>query len=219
MKIGVLGATGPAGRGLAARLASVGFDVLVGSRDASRATEVVGELKERWGGRLESLSAGSNEDAVRFGDVVVLAVPWQATIETAASHSAELVGKVVISMANALEKVGGEFRAVIPPFGSIAAGVQLAAPGAKVAIAFQHIPAVAFGSLDSPVLGDVIVCACDLETADLVTGLVESIPDLRSRQAGSLANALGVEAFAAALLSVNLRHGGRSSLRLVGLND
>ena len=49
MEIGVLGATGPAGRGLAVRLAAAGHDVLAGSRDRSRAEAIVGELRERWG--------------------------------------------------------------------------------------------------------------------------------------------------------------------------
>ena len=39
MRIGVLGATGPAGRGLAVRLASVGYDVVIGSRSKYRAME------------------------------------------------------------------------------------------------------------------------------------------------------------------------------------
>ena len=37
MRIGILGATGPAGRGLAARLASVGHEVLFGSRAVDKA--------------------------------------------------------------------------------------------------------------------------------------------------------------------------------------
>src|SRR5690606_15859048 len=36
VRIGILGGTGPAGRALAARLASVGFDVVVGSRSKYR---------------------------------------------------------------------------------------------------------------------------------------------------------------------------------------
>ena len=32
MRIGILGGTGPAGSALAARLASVGYDVVIGSR-------------------------------------------------------------------------------------------------------------------------------------------------------------------------------------------
>ena len=46
MKIGILGGTGPAGRGLAARLASIGHDAVVGSRSAERAQEIVDALLE-----------------------------------------------------------------------------------------------------------------------------------------------------------------------------
>ena len=41
VRIGILGGTGPAGRALGARLASVGFDVVIGSRSKYRAMEVV----------------------------------------------------------------------------------------------------------------------------------------------------------------------------------
>ena len=60
MLIGVLGATGPAGRGLAARLASVGHDVVAGSRDEGRSEAVVSELRDEWGPRVDTLSAGTN---------------------------------------------------------------------------------------------------------------------------------------------------------------
>ena len=39
MQIGILGGTGPAGSGLGARLASVGFEVVIGSRSKYRAME------------------------------------------------------------------------------------------------------------------------------------------------------------------------------------
>ena len=38
--VGVLGGTGPQGRGLAVRLAAVGQRILLGSRDAERASKV-----------------------------------------------------------------------------------------------------------------------------------------------------------------------------------
>ncbi|MGH9281429.1 MAG: NAD(P)-binding domain-containing protein, partial [Acidimicrobiales bacterium] len=37
MEVGILGGTGPAGSGLAARLASVGIEVVIGSRSKERA--------------------------------------------------------------------------------------------------------------------------------------------------------------------------------------
>ena len=63
MKIGVLGATGPAGSGLAARLSSVGYEVWVGSRSKYRAMEVVDGIKDKWPDHDLNLHAGDNEDA------------------------------------------------------------------------------------------------------------------------------------------------------------
>ena len=44
MRIGILGGTGPAGTALGARLASVGYEVVLGSRSAERAAEVRDEI-------------------------------------------------------------------------------------------------------------------------------------------------------------------------------
>ena len=52
MRIGILGATGPAGGGLAARLASVGHEVLFGSRAVDKARSAVDELEKEWGDRV-----------------------------------------------------------------------------------------------------------------------------------------------------------------------
>ncbi|HET6758113.1 MAG TPA: NAD(P)-binding domain-containing protein, partial [Propionibacteriaceae bacterium] len=43
MKIGILGGTGPQGRGLARRLAAAGHEVVIGSRAAERAEKVAAE--------------------------------------------------------------------------------------------------------------------------------------------------------------------------------
>ncbi|MEC8974392.1 MAG: NAD(P)-binding domain-containing protein, partial [Actinomycetota bacterium] len=50
MKIGIVGGTGPAGKGLALRLSSVGYDVDIGSRSSGRAAEVVEDTLEQWPG-------------------------------------------------------------------------------------------------------------------------------------------------------------------------
>jgi len=44
MRIGIFGGTGPAGSGLAARLASIGHPCVIGSRSKYRAMETVDEL-------------------------------------------------------------------------------------------------------------------------------------------------------------------------------
>jgi predicted dinucleotide-binding enzyme len=100
---------------------------------------------------------------------------------------------------------------------SLAEAIQEAAPGARVAAGFQHIPAAALANIDQPVEGDVIACADDDNARAAVLGLAAEIPNLRGFDGGPLANALGIETFAALLLTVNLRHHGKTSLRLVGV--
>jgi NADPH-dependent F420 reductase len=215
MKIGVLGGTGPAGRGIAARLASVGHDVTVGSRDREKSQVVVDELRAQWGERVDSLTAGTNHDAAD-ADLVVLATVWDAAVATAQAHAGQLAGKAVISMANGLVKEGRQFVPVLSPVGSIAAEVQLAATDARVVAAFHLVPAAALADLDHHLTSDVLVVGEESARAT-VLDLVDGIPDLRALDAGGLANALGIETFSAALLTVNLRHKGEGTLRLEGI--
>jgi predicted dinucleotide-binding enzyme len=52
-----------------------------------------------------------------------------------------------------------------------------------------------------------------------VLDLIDEIPGLHGFDAGSLVNARGVEAVAAPLLTVNLRHKGEATLRIDGAGD
>ena len=196
MQIGILGATGPAGSGLAARLASVGFDVVVGSRSKYRALEVRDTLVERWPDHDLSIAAADNEGAAS-ADVVVIATPWDAAGSTAAGVADRLRGKVVISMANALAKVGHEFQPLVP----------------------HHVPAKELGHLGEPVESDVLVCSDHPEATRTVIDIVSRIPDLRPLDAGELSNAAPIEAFAAVLLQLNVRYKTRVAVRFTGLHD
>lgn len=218
MRIGVLGGTGPAGKGIAARLAAAGHRVIIGSRDRDRAAATVDELKARWGDRVATLEAGANDDAAG-ADVVVIATVWDAAVPTASELASQLDGKVVIAMANALEKQDREFRSVMPEEGSIAEAIQAAVPTAKVVAALQHVPAKALGDLDHPVESDVLVAGDDDGARSEVLDLVDGIPALRAFDAGSLHNARGIEGIAAALLTVNLRHRGEATLRIAGVGE
>lgn len=219
MRISVLGGTGPAGSALALRLADVGHQVRIGSRSAERAGEVCAELVSGWPGRSLDLEGAANEDAAAWCELAVVATPWDAAAATAADLSVPLAGKVVISMANAMAKVGRDMAALVPPRGSIAAAVQAALPDSRVAGAFHHVPAHELGQLDAPVHCDVIVCADDVETAKAVSALVDEIPGLRAVRAGNLTAAAATEAFTAVLLQINRRYKTRTTLRLHGLDE
>lgn len=217
MQIGILGATGPAGSGLAARLASVGYDVVVGSRSKYRAMEVRDGILQRWDGRGLSIEAEDNAGAAA-ADVVVVATPWDAASTTASAVASHLRGKVVISMANALAKVGPEFQPLVPPRGSVAASVQAAVPAARVAAAFHHVPAKELGDLDHPVESDVLVCSDHPAATEATLDIISKIPDLRALDAGGLSNAAPIEAFAAVILQLNIRYRTRAAVRFIGID-
>jgi NADPH-dependent F420 reductase len=217
MDVGIVGGTGPAGRALGARLASVGLQVVIGSRSADRAQEIVDEIHKKWPDRDLPLTSGDNAHAAA-APLVVLATPWDAAAETAASLRADLSGKVVVSMGNALAKIDGELLAVVPPLGSVAAGVQAAVPEALVSAAFHHLPARSLGDLDRPASGDVLVCSDHPEALKATGELISRVPDLRPFDAGSLAAAGPVEAFTAVLLGLNARYKGRATIHLTGID-
>jgi NADPH-dependent F420 reductase len=146
----------------------------------------------------------------------VLATVWDAAVDTAAAHADQLAGKAVISMANGLRKEGRQFVPVLTPHGSIAAEVKAQAPEAQVVAAFHLVPAAALGDISQPLTGDVLVVG-DEDARPTVLDLIDSIPDLRAFDAGPLDNAIGLETFSAALLTVNLRHKGEGSLRIEGV--
>lgn len=216
MRIGILGGTGPAGRGLAARLASVGYTSVIGSRSRYRSLEIRDGLLEAWPDLGPRLLSGDNDDAADC-EMVVIATPWDSAATTARAHASQLEGKIVISMANALIRVGPEFQPLVPPRGSVAAHVQAAVPGCRVVAAFHHLPAKELGNLGEPIESDVLICSDDPEAVRLVSEIVDLIPGCRPLDAGELSNATAIEAFTAVLLQLNVRYRTRVAPKLTGI--
>jgi 8-hydroxy-5-deazaflavin:NADPH oxidoreductase len=216
MHVGILGGTGPAGRGLAARLADNGVDVTIGSRDASRASSVAAEVVGRWPGRTLGIDGADNAGAAS-AELVVVATPWDSAIPTVRALREPLAGKVVVSMANALVKEGREMLALVPPRGSVAAAVQAALPASLVAAAFHHLPASEMEELESGLEADVLVCSDHPEATATTVGLVERLPGLRPLDAGSLSQAAAIEAFTAVCITLNIRHKAHTTLRMAGI--
>jgi len=214
--VGVLGGTGPAGTALAARLASVGYDVIIGSRSAERAEEKAADIRKAWPALSLALRGGTNDDAAAC-DIIVVATPWDSAATTAREHGKALKGKVVISMANALVRVGHEFQPLVPPRGSVAAHVQAAVPGCRVVAAFHHLPAKELGNLSDSVESDVLICSDDSDALEVVSQMVRLIPGCRPLDSGELSNATAIEAFTAVLLQLNVRYKTRVAPHLNGI--
>jgi predicted dinucleotide-binding enzyme len=99
MRIGIVGA-GMIGSTLAKLWVDAGHEV----RLASRHPEALQPLVNKLGARA---SAGTPEEAARFGDVVMLTVPVKAVPELARELAPLLAGKVVLDTGNAYAQRDG----------------------------------------------------------------------------------------------------------------
>jgi NADPH-dependent F420 reductase len=214
--VGIIGGTGPAGSGLAVRFAAAGHSVLLGSRDVEKATNVAKDLTERWGTRVAGLQGVTNEEAAE-ADIVVIATVADSAVATATGLAPALAGRVVVSMANLLERGPRGFAAVLPEHGSVAEAVQRAVPSARVVGAYQSLPAKALAALDEAIDADVVVCGDDAAAVEAVVALTATVDGLHPLDGGPLVNAVGVEALTAVLLTVNRARKAEHGIRIVAL--
>ncbi len=211
LTIGVLGGTGPLGKGLARRWSAAGLRVVVGSRSAQRADEAATEI----GG---SASGAENLECARAADVLVVAVPWDGHADLLKSVADATAGKVVVDAVNPLGfDKRGPFRLDVPE-GSAAEQAQTLLPQARVLAAFHHVSAVLLNDpevTDIPM--DVLVLGEEREDTDLVRSLADAVPGMRGVYGGRLRNAGQVEALTANLIAVNRRYKTHAGIRVTGV--
>lgn len=128
MKIAVIG-TGNIGAAYARTLAEAKYEVIVGDRDPGKAAALAREI----GVKAEG---GGIAAAFKLADLVILAVPYQATTGVLA-EAGDLVGKVLVDVSN---PIGEDFKDLVVGLTTSAAEeTQAAAPGAHVVKAFNTI--------------------------------------------------------------------------------
>jgi hypothetical protein len=211
--IGVLGGTGDQGRGLARRLSIAGHRVLIGSRDAGRASAAAAELG---GGPL--LGGGVNRDVAAEASIVIAAIPWEGHRDLLAALAEPLAGKIVVDCVNPM---GFDKHGAFPlsvPEGSAAQQAAAVLPDSTVVGAFHHVsatllldPGVDRVDLDVLVLGD------HRAATDLVIALAGEIPGMRGVYGGRLRNCGQIEAFTANLVSINRRYKAHAGIRITDI--
>lgn len=161
--------TGNLGRALGPAFATLGHEIIYGSRNPDRAE--IRDLVVRTG---NGASATGQPEAAARADIVVLAVPWNA-IEGLMSNLGDLSGKIIIDPTNP-RMIGEDGLRDFSVAPSNAEWVQRWAPGAKVVKAFNTMnwatmvdPQSAGGSVGIPIVGD------DAEAKTMVASLVEGI--------------------------------------------
>ncbi|MEV7086740.1 NADPH-dependent F420 reductase [Streptomyces sp. NPDC093085] len=209
--VGVLGGTGPQGKGLAYRLARAGQKVIIGSRAADRAEAAAAELGN-------GVEGAENAECARRADVVIVAVPWEGHAKTLEALRSALTGKLVVDCVNPLgfDKKGA--YALKPEEGSAAEQAAALLPESRVTAAFHHLSAVL---LQDPAIErietDVMVLGEARADTDVVQALAGRIEGMRGVFAGRLRNAHQVESLVANLISVNRRYKAHAGLRVTDI--
>lgn len=186
MRVGIIGGTGGMGKGFALRW-SKNHDVIIGSRDASRASSSAEEYtklaKESFGEINGTISGNDNTSVAKESDVLVLSIPYE-NIDTLCSEILPEIKEscVVISPIVPMVKtdVGFEF---IPIKENKPFSYQLVSKylkdKSKLVSAF-HV--ISEKKLVNPTLEldyDIFVCGDDQDSVNVVNGLINEIKGLR----------------------------------------
>jgi 8-hydroxy-5-deazaflavin:NADPH oxidoreductase len=210
--IAILGGTGKEGPGLALRWASVGYPIIIGSRQLEKAQAAAQEINNKLG--VSTVTGMENSAAARHADLCVLTVVQDAHQAALQSVKDALRGKILV---DATARV--DFRSPKPPAPPSAArqAQELLGPEVRVVAAFQNVPSNALKkNLGHSLDADVLVCADDQDAARQVIQLAEA-GGMRAYYAGGLDNALVLEGITSLLISLNQYYGVKTaSIAILG---
>lgn len=191
MKIGILG-SGTVAKLLATGFINSGHEVKLGTRDTSKL--------EEWEKSVGSKgSAGSFEDAAKYGELIVLATLWSGTENAIKLAGLEnFIGKVVIDVTNPLD-----FSSGVPPKFAVTYGnsageqIQNWLMDSKVVKAFNTVSA---SIMINPKLEegnpDLLIAGNDADAKKLVTEIAQSFGWQNVIDMGEINHSFWLEAFA-----------------------
>ena len=194
MKIGILGA-GNIGGNLGKGWAAAGHEIVFGVRDpqSEKTTAAIAAAGP-------NAQAASVREAVDFGEVVALAVPWQAVAD-ALAEAGDLGGKVLIDCTNRLGPVAPGSAA------SAAEDVARLAPSARVVKAFNTL---GYENLADPRYGALVATAFiagdDQQAKSTAARLAQDL-GFEVEDAGPLANAALLESLTRLWVQLARTHG------------
>jgi 8-hydroxy-5-deazaflavin:NADPH oxidoreductase len=152
LRIGIIG-SGHVGSALGGAWARAGNEVMFSSRNLDEDKKLAAQIGA-------NARAGTPQQAVAFGQVLLFAVPYSAFPELAKSLSGSVKGKVVINASNPFPQRDGEVASQALAKGAGLFDAQLL-PGAFVVRAFNAVPAARMasahedpGRIGMPVAGD-----------------------------------------------------------------
>jgi NADPH-dependent F420 reductase len=196
--IAIIGGTGKEGHGLALRWASVGYPIIIGSRQIDKAKAIANELNTVL--NAKNIYGMLNNDAADCADISVLTIIHSAHEEILENLRNHLEGKILIDTTARVDYQNPE-----PPCPPSAARISQNILGSRVNVvaAFQNIPAYSLRkNLRQKIYSDVLVCADVCSAADTVIDLA-CAGGMNAYYAGNLDNAIVAEGITSILISIN----------------
>jgi NADPH-dependent F420 reductase len=211
LSVAIVGGTGNLGSALALRLGAPGVKIIIGSRDAEKAKNVVASLKPRL--RAGEIVGMTNQEAVKDANFVVIAVPYEGQAQMVQDLKGQVAGKVIIDTVVPLNKV----KPFVPPAGSaLQEAQQILGDEAPVIGALHNISAVDLGDVDSS-LGDVLVCGDNAEAKQKVMEIITRI-GATTYDAGPASNAYVIEGLTGVIIALNRKYKSKhGSIKITGI--
>jgi len=218
LTVGLLGGTGPEGRGLALRWAIAGAEVTIGSRSIDRARSAAEELNQRTGRQV--IRFAENAIVARDSEFVLISIPFEHAPSTVEAHQNDFrAGAILIDATVAVSFDKGRARYVELPEGS--SSEQLRAklnPEVPLVAAFKTMPAHLLEDPHQPLDCDEFVASDDKEAKARVIEAMGFIKGLRPVDAGALESARTLERMTALAIGINRRNKIKTArYRVIGL--
>ena len=206
LKIGIIGGTGEEGRGLALRFAKAGAQVTIGSRTSERAKEAADELNGVLGS--EKIAHGTNEQAVKDAEFVLLTVPFDYAATTLQFLKAYLrPNAIIIDITVPVSFEQGRARYVEQPEGSASEHLnRLLSDANPLVAAFKTEPAHMLVDPTADLDCDTFVASDSKEAKASVMEAISHIEGLRPVDAGMLYHARCLERMTVMLIGINRRN-------------
>ncbi len=206
LKIGIIGGTGEEGRGLALRFAKAGAQVTIGSRTSERASEAAAELNQFLGS--EKIAHGTNEEAVKEAEFVLLTVPFDYAAATLQSLKVYLrPNAIIIDITVPVSFEQGRVRYVEPPEGSASEHLnRMLSDVNPLVAAFKTEPAHMLVDPQATLDCDTFVASDSKEAKARVMEAIAHIEGLRPVDAGLLYHARCLERMTVMLIGINRRN-------------
>jgi coenzyme F420-0:L-glutamate ligase/NADPH-dependent F420 reductase len=209
----IIGGTGDLGGALARRLAAIGKQFWIGSRDPAKAANAAAELsKEFPKAKIGGLGIA---DAAAAADICFVTVPYAAQPGTLEQLRDAVRGKILVDATVPL-KPPAVGRVQLPPSGSaVVDGAAILGEGVRIVSALQNIGAEKLAA-GGDIGADVLVAGDDAEAVEVVRAILAEV-GLRSWHVGPLANSAAAEALTSLLIQLNRRYKlGQAGIKITG---